>query len=128
MCIPQRPTPPPTPPTPPRPGQGDGSVDGFHKSNGTECTVSGWCSGPGFSGPSLQARLLLDSSATPVANGTANVPRSKAGYHGFLLQLPCSDATAAGEHTLEASCSRDGAWFKVGKDLCFKDGQEVRCP
>ena len=79
-----------------------GDVNGGVRNTGNgTCSVTGWCSGPGYSGPPLQARVLLDGAVT--ANGTASVHRTIAGAHGFVLQVDCA-AYQAGLHRFQVQC------------------------
>eukprot|EP00937_MAST-01D_sp_MAST-1D-sp2_P003564 g3564.t1 len=133
--APPTPPPAPTPPTPPPPGQPEGDLNGGARSSGSVCSVTGWCSGPGFSGPPLQARVLLDGALA--ANGTAAVHRAVAGAHGFVLQVDCA-AYQAGQHRFQVQCfypyayagaSQQQQWFQLkGSPFCTKDGQSASCP
>ena len=88
--------------------------------------LRGWCSGPGFTGPPLAVRALVDKKV--VANGTAEMHRQKAGNHGFLLQVTSSQLDMPGEHRLQVQCRHGQQWFDLkGSPLCVKNGATLPC-
>ena len=89
--------------------------------------VTGWCSGPRYSGPALRVRVLVDTAE--IANGTATLPRKIAGNHGFVLPVDMR-AFLTGAHKVDVEClfgARD--WFELEHSpVCLKDGHIVTCP
>lgn len=137
--TPHRPTPaptppkptPPTPPTPSPPGQPEGDLSagslGRLSSKEHVANVTGWCSGPKYSGPSLSVRVLVDSKE--VANGKAFLPRAIAGNHGFDLPVDMG-AFLTGAHKVEVNCLFGASdWFEIkNSPVCLKDSRKVACP
>ena len=82
------------------------------------CTLSGWASYAGYSGPALTARAKIDGVFA--ANATANIHRKIAGDHGFVLEFSAADCEKlqGGSHwvTVEA-LSGDGPSLSR-LDLC----------
>ena len=67
----------------------------------TGCELSGWVSGPSYSGPSMLVQLLVDGEAMgrPVVG---SIHRMIAGDHGFVLPFDCAVAQS-GNHSFTAS-------------------------
>jgi hypothetical protein len=125
-CLPAPAPTPPTPPTPQPAGKPEGNLDGVARSGG-KCAINGWCSGPEFSGPALQVRVLLDHAA--LANGTASAHRAKAGNHGFDVGVDCA-AFAAGTHRFDVQCFYPPTeqWFGLNESpMCTKGGTRAAC-
>ena len=124
-CATPPPPPPPSCPSEEHPeGQCMGSVDGLGL--GATCGLSGWCSGPGYSGPSMEVQLVVDGKKTgkPVL-GT--IHRQIAGNHGFVLPFDCALA-AHGRHTFQATArlNQSTPVFTVG-EKCAVNGRSAVC-
>lgn len=87
------------------------------------CFVGGWCSGPGFSGPPLTVRVLVDKALQ--GNTTASVHRKIAGDHGFAFPLDC-DLFAKGAHKVEVDAMYEGNWCQLQYSICTRDGKVLR--
>ncbi len=105
-----------------------GTLDAVNfKPAASSCVVSGWCSGPKYSGPSLKYRALLDGDS--ILNGLANISRTIAGEHGLSGSIDCANV-ASGQHKLEVQCLFDvtGEWFSLQHSpICVKNGKVVAC-
>jgi hypothetical protein len=81
--------------------------------NGT-CHASGWCSGPGYGGPTRTAVVLIDGSI--VAKGEANFPRKIAGPHGFIIDFDCKELSS-GNHEVVIACNCTAPGYACPKVL-----------
>jgi len=87
--------------------------------------MSGWCAGPGYSGPPLNVRIKVDGAV--VANTSASMHRQIAGDHGFAVLLDCTKL-AMGEHKIVADAMYSGHWVTLrGTPLCISKGSIVTC-
>jgi hypothetical protein len=112
-------------PDPPPPPQLMSSLDGVSITPAA-CMISGWCSGPGYSGPSLEVRVLIDGKK--VANATASVHRKIAGDHGFAIPLDCAMLEANKKHKIEADAMFQGSWWELKRSpVCIANSKPVPC-
>jgi hypothetical protein len=123
------PNPPPTPPTPSPRGAPEGDLSANSVVRNWSPTgvanISGWCSGPKYSGPALGVSVRADGMQ--VANGTASLHRAIAGDHGFEL-LTNLAAFKTGAHKVQVGCVYQGTWFELkNSPVCLKDRHAVAC-
>ena len=111
-------------------GGGGGGMEGpdprLAHAEGGACTLTGWVSGPNFSGPSLLVQLLIDG-APHGGLVPADVKRLKAGPHGYILTFPCA-TIAAGKHRLDVAAHKAATGPVVHTStVCTANGQVAAC-
>ena len=121
--------PPPPPPVACLGGQCIGNLDGIllnQTAGATNCAVQGWCSGKGYTGPSMLVQLKLDGKDYG-KTVVADIHRTIAGNHGFHIPFECS-VVRNGNHTFAAIARLNSSapTFNVGQ-LCTSNGHQSAC-
>jgi len=113
-----------TPPIPtPKPNVAEGNS--VFKCSPPTCDITGWCSGPDYSGPALNVRILLDGQQ--IANVTASMHRQEAGDHGFAVKLDYTKVST-GAHKIQTEAFYEGTWGDLrNSPVCTAGGKVVAC-